>query len=101
MKTRLLTIKTDDQEAYEQLLSNWLAADATIIQCGFDNRDLEWWAIAKIDPMTPEKPCDIIRRTVTRDEFPEGHWMWGDELEHNYYYDFPMFSYDVNEIGVD
>lgn len=70
MKTRLLTVKTDDQEAYELLLSNWLAADASIIQCGFDNRDLTWWAIAKIEPTAPEKPCDIIMKTIRRSEFP-------------------------------
>lgn len=98
MKTRLLTVKTDDQEAYEQLLSNWLAADATIIQCGFDNRDLEWWAIAKINPTTPEKNCDIIKRVIRKNkELPDEYWQWGDEEEHTFYYDFPMFSFNANE----
>lgn len=97
MRTRLLTIKTDDQKAYEQLLSNWLTAGAEVIQCGFDD-DLEWWAIAKIDPATPEKPCDIAKRTVRKNnDLPEYYWQWGDEEEHTFYYDFPMFGLGVNE----
>lgn len=92
MKTRLLTIKTANQKAYESLLSNWLSAGATIIQCGFDAENQDWWAIAKIAPETPEKECDIVRSTVTRSMCPEGHWTFGEETKHNYYYDFVMFK---------
>lgn len=94
MGTRLLTIKADKQSVYSKVVSNWLRAGGTILQCGYarDYDDDAWWAIATIDALTREKPCDIVRTTIRKDSVPESCWKWGDEEEHTVYYDFVMFE---------
>ena len=93
MGMKLLTIKTRNQSAYDKVLSNWLNAGATILQCGYTtDEDGTWWAIAKIDDIVKEKPCDIPERTVKRGSVPDAYWPWGDEEEHTFYYDFVIFE---------
>lgn len=88
--TRLLTITVDKQSVYSEVVSNWLSAGATILQCGYDGD--EWWAIATIDTLAIEKPCDIPERTVKKGSVPDAYWPWGDETEHTFYYGFVMFE---------
>ena len=93
MGTKLLTIRTGNQYAYDEVLSNWLNAGAVILQCGYaSDEDAGWWAIATIDDTVKEKPCDIPRSVVNRSSVPRAHWPWGDEEEHTFYYDFVMFE---------
>ena len=93
--TRLLTITIDKQSVYSEVVSNWLNAGGTIIQCGYN--DGEWWAIATIDALAIEKPCDIPERTVKRGgNVPDSCWPWGEETEHTFYYDFVMFEVSSN-----
>lgn len=88
--TRLLTITVDKQYVYSKVVSNWLNAGGTILQCGYDGD--EWWAIVTIDALTKEKPCDIPERIVKRGNIPDAYWSWGDETEHTFYYGFVMFE---------
>ena len=88
--TRLLTITVDKQSVYSEVVSNWLNAGGTILQCGYNGG--EWWAIATIDALTREKPCDIPERTVKRESIPDAYWPWGEETEHTLYYGFVMFG---------
>ncbi len=98
MGTKLLTIKTDKHSVYSKVVSNWLNAGGTILQCGYarDYDDDAWWAIATIDASAKEKPCDIVRTTIRKDSVPESYWRWGDEEEHTVYYDFVMFEENQN-----
>lgn len=97
MGTRLLTIKTNKQSIYSKVVSNWLNAGGTILQCGYapDEYDI-WWAIAEIDDAAEEKPCDIVHSIIHKDSVPEDYWKWGDEKEHTVYYDFVMFEEKQN-----
>lgn len=88
--TRLLTITIDKQSVYSEVVSNWLNAGGTILQCGYNGG--EWWAIATIDTLAIEKPCDIPERTVKKGSVPDAYWPWGDETEHTFYYGFVMFE---------
>lgn len=92
MGNRIITIKTDDQSAYNKVLSNWLGAGADILQCGYTQTNGSWWAIGRIDADVKEKSCDIPARTVNRGSVPSAYWPWGDEEEHTFYYDFVMFE---------
>lgn len=96
MGIKLLTIKTGNQYAYDKVLSNWLNAGATILQCGYaSDEEGGWWAIATIDGAVKEKPCDIPERVAKRgSSVPDAYWPWGDEEEHTFYYDFVMFEED-------
>lgn len=98
MGTKLLTIKTDKQSVYSKVVSNWLNAGGTILQCGYarDYDDNVWWAIATIDASAKEKTCDIVRTIIRKDSVPESCWRWGDEEEHTVYYDFVMFEENQN-----
>lgn len=87
---RLLTITVDKQSVYEKVVANWLDAGGTILQCGYDGG--KWWAIATIDALTREKPCDIPERVAKRGSVPDAYWPWGEETEHTFYYDFVMFE---------
>lgn len=93
MRTRLITIKTDKQSVYSEVVSNWLNAGGTILQCGYDGA---WWAIATIDALAREKTCDIVRTIIRKDSVPESFWKWGEEEEHTVYYDFVMFEGNKN-----
>lgn len=92
MKTRLLTINALNQKAFEAVLSNWISAGAKILNCGYFDNGESWWAIAEIADWVKEKPCDIVRRVISRSELPEGHWPYGDEDTHTLYYDYVMFE---------
>lgn len=97
MGTKLLTIKTDKHSIYSKVMSNWLSAGGTILQCGYARGyDDVWWAIATIDASAKEKPCDIVRTIIRKDSVPEGYWKWGEEEEHTVYYDFVMFEEKQN-----
>lgn len=93
--TRLLTITVDKQSVYSKVVSNWLNAGGTILQCGYDGG--EWWAIVTIDALAIEKPCDIPERIIKRgSNVPDSCWAWGEETEHTVYYDFVMFEVGKN-----
>lgn len=98
MGTKLLTIKTDEHSVYSKVVSNWLNAGGTILQCGYarDYEGYAWWAIATIDALAREKACDIVRTIIRKDSAPERCWKWGDEEEHTVYYDFVMFEENQN-----
>lgn len=92
MKTRLLTINTPNQKAFEGVLSNWASAGAKILNCGYIPEEESWWAIAEISANAKEKPCDIVKRVMTRGEFWGDSWPYGDEIAHTLYYDYVMFK---------
>lgn len=96
MKTRLLTINTPNQKAFEAVLSNWVSAGAKILNCGYIPGKIpekeSWWAIAEISTNAKEKPCDIVKRVMGRSEFWGDSWPYGDETTHAIYYDYVMFE---------
>lgn len=92
MKTKLLTINAPNQKAFEGVTSNWVSAGGKILNCGYSEEEGSWWAIAEISADAKEKPCDIVKRVVSRGEFLEGHWPYGNEDTHALYYDYAMFE---------
>lgn len=92
MKTRLLTINTPNQKAFEAVLSNRVSARAKILNCGYIPEEESWWAIAEISASAKEKPCDIVKRVMGRSEFWGDSWPYGNETTHTLYYDYVMFE---------